>query len=219
MKKQSHYIFILMFVLITFSASRAQTPLRIGFQTGVNYANFYWPTDFGQLPKIGLTAAVNIEYKISSIIYLQSEARYIQKGFKFKGFVGTETGPDHIGEGTDHFNLNNLEFPILLKIIFNPGKIRPYLVLGPNLGINLSSTHTYTTRIFETGETDEVYSRNIDDVDLIEMGFEVGGGGELRLNKSFSITLTIRYAQSLSTVWEEGKSRGLFVIVGTFFKI
>ena len=146
--------------------------------------------------------------------------RYIQKGSEFGGQVITdETGPEPIGEGTTHYNFNNVEFPVLLKVIFNSGKIKPYFLLGPNLGINISSTTTFTTRIFETGETNEIFSEDIDDTDSIELGFEIGGGGELKLSNNLSIGVTIRYLKGLNTVWGDLKSRGFLVTVGTLFRI
>lgn len=209
-----------MFVSITSSTSRGQTPLRVGLQSGLNIANQSWPSSLSSSSRLGLTAAAIIEYRISTLIYLHGEARYIQKGSELGGQVITdETGPEPIGEGTTQFNFDNVEFPVLLKIIFNSGKIKPYFFLGPNLGINTSSTTTFTVRIFETGETNEVSSEGIDDVDTIELAFELGGGGELQLSNSLSLAVTIRYLQGLNTVWADLKSRGLLITVGTLFRI
>ena len=134
MRKIPYYIFILMFVLITSTTSRGQTPLRLGLQSGFNIAHQSWPSNFGSSSRLGLTAAAIIEYRIYSILYLQGEARYIQKGSELGGQVITDaTGPEPVGEGTTHFNFNNLEFPVLLKVIFNSGKIKPYFLLGPNV--------------------------------------------------------------------------------------
>lgn len=220
MKKIPCYIFILMFVLITSSTSRGQSPLRLGLQSGLNIANQSWPSSLSSSSRLGISAAAIIEYRISSLMYLQGEARYIQKGSEIGGQVITdETGPEPIGEGTSHFNFNNLEFPVLLKVIFNSGKIKPYFLLGPNLAINISSKTTFTTRIFETGETNEVFSADIDDADSIELAFEIGGGGELQLSNNVSIGVTIRYLKGLNTVWRDSKSRGLLITVGTLFRI
>ncbi len=213
-------MFTLMFVLMTFSTSNGQTSLRLGLQSGFNIANQSWPSSLSSSSRLGLTVAGILEYRVSSLIHLHGEARYIQKGSELggQGITG-ETGPEPIGEGTTEFSFNNVEFPVLLKVIFNSGKIRPYFLLGPNLGINISATTTHTIRIFETGETDEVFSEDIDNVDSIELAFEIGGGGELQLSNSFSIAVTIRYLHGLNKVWNDLESRGLVVTFGALFGI
>lgn len=220
MRRLSPYLFILTVVFITSSTSRGQSPLRIGVQSGLSIAYQSWPSIVSSSSRRGLTVAAILEYRVSGPIYLQGGARYIQKGSELGGEVITdETGPEPLGEGTTHFNFNNLEFPVLLKVMFNSGKVKPYFLLGPSLGINILSRSIFTAHLFATGETMEVHSEDIDGADSTELAFEIGGGGELQLSNIASVAVTLRYSKGLTTVLGGLKSKGLLVTVGTLFRI
>ncbi len=83
---------------------------------------------------LGLTAGLQFDYWFGNTWALSGQALYDQKG-------GDAASSDGTGNKVRQY-VNVLEIPILLKASFLTGSWRPYLFVGPSLGISLNGGTT-----------------------------------------------------------------------------
>jgi opacity protein-like surface antigen len=89
-------------------------------------------TDFTSHTGLGIGGVLDI--RLSENVALRLEPMYLQKG---AAFVSDLVDPD-FSEVT--FKAAYLEAPLFLKITFGASAIRPYVLAGPVIGFNMSSS-------------------------------------------------------------------------------
>jgi opacity protein-like surface antigen len=138
-----------------------------------------------------------VEYAFTKNLSLLAEPTYVEKGtsaqpLSLEGMVATI-----------HFDLSYLELPLLIK--YSAGHdLRPHIVIGPAVGINLSSRLRGEFGIPELGQL-EVETSAEDIVNNVEYSLEVGGGLSYQIDESVILFLEARYSYGLSNVTRNGK--------------
>jgi hypothetical protein len=81
--------------------------------------------------RIGVNAALFLEWSRSSVISLVTQVEYAQRGFNEKQLVTGEYGPEPIDFVRADTRLDYISLPILLKLQYPSLAAGPYLLLGP----------------------------------------------------------------------------------------
>ena len=171
-------------LLLCAGQSFAQTEFGVGAIVGLNFGSAsitptpVYPAGYTQGGRTGIIFGAQAELGFAKMFYIEMEPSYIGKGYTISGTQGTAT-----------VALSELQFPVLFKVKFMKGVIRPYAFVGPNIGFVLSSTLTYAI----TGQT-------IPDQDLksqtssTDFAIDFGGGAEYNVTPKIGITLDVRYS-------------------------
>ncbi|MDH3891711.1 MAG: PorT family protein [candidate division Zixibacteria bacterium] len=97
--------------------------------------------------RTGLSLGAFFEYPFANNLFVQPEIKYIQKGMKKTHTydageftrLGKISAVDADGP-SDEVTLSYIQIPVLVKYVFPlEGKIKPSIMLGPSLAINLSA--------------------------------------------------------------------------------
>jgi len=114
------------------------SPMKFGVRGGLNLANTNEGTPEGVDKKMRTTFGVGgvLEYCVSPMFAIQVNALYNMKGVKFKG-TESVMGQSYEFEGAGKYTY--LSIPIFAKVPFGQGTTRPYIILGPEIGILLSA--------------------------------------------------------------------------------
>ena len=149
-----------------------------------------------------------VEYAFARNLSLLAEPTYLEKG--------TSAQPISL-EGTVpkiYFELSYIEFPLLLKYSIGHD-LRPHVVIGPIVVINLSSRLRGELRSPGLGQL-EIETNARDIVNNFEYSLEVGGGLSYELDEIVTLFLEARYSYGLNNVARNGKFTTSFLdeIVG-----
>jgi opacity protein-like surface antigen len=162
----------------------AQMEFGVGPIVGLNFGSAsitptpVYPAGFTQGGHTGIMFGAQAELGFAKMFYVVMEPAYVGKGYSITGAQGSAT-----------VAVNELQFPVLFKVKFLKGVIRPYAFAGPNIGFVLASTLSYSI----TGQT-------IPDQDLksqtssTDFAIDFGGGAEYNVTPKIGITLDIRYS-------------------------
>lgn len=178
-------IFIILLCLS--SISIAQT--NFGLKGGLNFASLGGTDAKDVESKTGFLAGGFLTYNFSNAFGLQIEALYSQKGGIQKILVNNVTV-------TATWNVDYLEVPALLKVsipLASGGSLKPYLMGGGSLGINLSSK----IKAEAQGQSSETDVKN--DTKSTDFGLAVGGGLDFLLGRG-NFNVDVRYTFGLSTI-------------------
>lgn len=207
-----------------------------GAKVGIGLSNFS-KEEFKVGNKVGFMVGGFVNYKVIKILTVQMEVMYMQQGGKemttsiasLSGLVSSETS---ITKTT----LHNIEIPLLAKVT-PPGLgdvfgLKPHVLIGPALGINLGATNVTTTDIeFTSGRSVVVKERgpvSPNNFETIQWGAYIGAGFETQL-KSFLLSVDVRYRQGLNSInpnydmetfvhgFGDGKSNTIALTVGIGF--
>jgi opacity protein-like surface antigen len=223
MKRSTVAVCIVLACMALFAAQgMAQMEFGVGPVVGLNFSNVSFNPDnqyaagVSQGGRTGIMFGAQAEIGFAKMFYIVLQPTYIGKGYGF-------TFP----QGTSTVSVNELEFPVLFKVKFIKGVIRPYAFVGPNLGLVLSASQSVSV----TGQT-------IPDTDLkpqtssIDFALEFGAGAEYNVMPKMGITLDVRYALGLSNLsnppanqvqagatTQTQKSLGFQILAGVMFHI
>lgn len=141
MRKLVHAFAIMCLVALATTKVEAQDRY-IGARFGVNLANESiapnpWETASTTIQP-GLMIGGQIEFPMSGVLALSAQVLYDQKGSNENLMV---RGTDTYETDTEMLIYNYLEIPILLKVSFGSGSIKPFLFAGPSIGFFLSGTN------------------------------------------------------------------------------
>lgn len=133
MKKLILLLGTLCFILAHSAPAFAQVKFNLGMKTGLNFGTVsYDPEPFGQgvtkSGRMGFTFGAEAEIGFADMFFVSLQPRFIMKGNTFEQGTAKLTR-----------SVNELEFPILFKVKFLKGTVRPYSFVGPNIGIVMSS--------------------------------------------------------------------------------
>jgi hypothetical protein len=249
---------IVLFVLISLvvisignSVIAQEKPIKLGLRGGLNLARtndrkeaFGAPEDenieIDVMSDIKnrtcLDAGCFIEYALNKTFAIQVNALYNQKGEKsdndFTATIGDPSnGPtiDVTGNTELTVYLDYISFPVLGKVYFGkPGKIRPYIMAGPEISI-LTSAKTSemegegelsdpggTTVIIIEGDESDIN----DEIESIEYGLNLGCGFTFPLGQITGF-VDFRYGMGLNKINKAGnedvKSTVISVNIGYIF--
>ena len=109
----------------------AATPLhaqRFGIIAGGTYSNLRSADDLDFKRRRGTIFGGSVQLPLGSVITLQPEFLFLNKGTKFK-----ETS----SSGESNVRLDYLELPVLLRYDFSRETIGPHIYAGPSVGFNV----------------------------------------------------------------------------------
>ena len=110
--------------------SLAAAPLhaqRFGFIAGGTFSNLRSSDDLDFERRTGTTFGASLQLPLGSMITLQPEALFLNKGAKFKRLNE---------DGTSNVRLDYFEIPVLLRYDISREFIGPHIYAGPSIGFN-----------------------------------------------------------------------------------
>lgn len=138
-----------------------------------------------------------LEYSLSRNLSLLVEPTYLEKGTSAEP-LSFESAAARLS-----LDLSYLEIPLLVKFSAG-GHFRPYLLLGPAVGINLSSRVRADVRAFGLGQLEiETSARDI--VRDVEYSLQVGGGVSYQIDQIIALFLEARYSYGINNIARNGK--------------
>lgn len=190
MKSISILTLTLLLAILVASPTYAQVEFGIGTKGGLNFASI------GFSPELQLGAGVTkggrtgfmvgaaAELGFAKMFYVALEPTYCGKGCTFTAGAITQT-----------LAYNYLNLPVLFKVKFLKGVVRPYGFLGPNLGILLSATSSTVGAAQGNGDVDlKVRTSGTD------FALDFGAGAEFNVIPKLAITGDVRYSLGLSNI-------------------
>ncbi|MFH0989495.1 MAG: porin family protein [bacterium] len=190
---------VFLFVFHTLTA-QVHLGLNGGFHfSQANQSNFYYsnavsrPTHtFGAVLDIPLTRNLSV---LLNPTYIEKE---------------TSASPFHtlVFSPTISFNLSYLELPLLVKYSVG-NKLKPYILFGPTLGINLSSSLGAEIQGLPFAQIELEADAN-DLVDDLEYSLELGGGLMYQIDEFLDLSFEARYSHGLNNIIKSGRINGEF---------
>jgi opacity protein-like surface antigen len=185
----------LVVLLAVFIALPAGAQVNLGVIGGLNIANLSGEDvdgekiDFSGRTTFGVGGVLDIG--LNENVSLRLEPMYLQKGAK------VDLTDSDLGTATFTFKGAYLEVPALFKVAFGTSSTRPYLMVGPTIGFNLSS---------KLGLRAPGFSAEIDAKEIVkstDFGLAFGAGVSFPAGAS-SIFVEGRYALGLSDIAQAG---------------
>lgn len=216
-------------LLIGQSTGIAQTSIRLGLTTGVNFAN----QAFSQAPyqgaypqayRTGFILGGLADIHLSGIWSLQAEPRYAQEGTKFQNVIITSgNDPRPFGTTDATYDLDYFEIPILLKATFEGTDARPFVMGGLSFQFsNFGEISAPGTRVVNRNPSDRIDIQG--DMNSVNVALDLGAGLEFRLSPKVSLLLDARYAHGLGDVYSNSavpsaKSYSISLLGGLLFDL
>ncbi len=218
-------------IFVTFSAfSAGAQEMLLGARIGANLANESRdsvPSGFSNASNAGILAGLQFDYWFSDMWGLSAQALYDQKGTdenvnQTAGIVSTSA--------SDNITLNYLEIPILLKLRFGTGRIRPYVFAGPSFGFFLSGSDTRESSssggVIIPTNSDTTISIPSSSVKTLDISGVFGAGLSIKLNSGHLLFLDAAYALGLVDIFNTqngsntmAESRDIRIAAGILFPL
>ncbi len=172
MKKYA-LVAILVLSIPMFAQEKANGELSFGVKGGIGFNHFLGeiPVDFTPQLRIGFSAGVFVNYKLSDYFSLQPEILFARKGSNFKEFDFNWNGYEISGLSLDMYIESNwIEIPVLLLYKINDNFS---LFGGPYLGFYLNGTLVAEPSV-SIFAIDLEYDIETDDLTLPDYGIVIG---------------------------------------------
>ena len=181
---------------------------RFGITAGLNFADMSEIEDSDM--RMGFVLGGHLVMPFGPTFAFQPEVLYSQKGAK------GSTVDEESGEEVDiELKHDYLEIPLLLRMsIPTSGSVRPYLLLGPSIGLSMSCEIDGESGGVSVGiDCDELLEPS-----SVDLGGALGGGIEFPVGTR-AMSLGVRYTAGFSEVFEEdeSKNRVLAILAGFTF--
>ncbi|MEO7360222.1 MAG: porin family protein [Gemmatimonadaceae bacterium] len=160
---------------------------RFGIIAGATYSNLRSSDDLDFKRRSGTLFGGSVQLPLGSVITLQPEFLFLNKGTKFK-----EPG----SAGTSNVRLDYLELPVLLRYDFSRETIGPHVYAGPSVGFNLRCK-------LELNGSTNLPTTDCKDVDFkpkrLDYGVTIGTGVDFNLG-GIAATGGLRYGIGLADI-------------------
>ncbi len=183
-------------LLIISQISYSQVRLGLGIEGGVDIANVSVTPDFTTSTRTGIIIGGIVDIGLTPTIGITSGIRYNQKGFTFTG--ATVTGA--AVTATD--KLSYIEFPVLLKVKFPLTEVKPYVIGGPVLGIQVAANQEVTGAITQTSDISS-------DFQSIDFGLLFGAGLDFKVGLKTNLFVQGAYSIGLSNILKNATTQTL----------
>jgi opacity protein-like surface antigen len=190
-------------VLLLPHGSPAQ--MRIGLTGGLHFSEAeqtrFYNARASSSTKYALAGI--LEYSFSRNLSLLVEPTYLEKG--------TSAEPLSFGGAAARLSLDlsYLEVPLLVKYSVG-GHLRPYVFMGPAVGINLSSRLRADVRAFGLGQL-EVETSARDIVRDFEYSLQIGGGLSYQVDEIIALFFEARYSYGINNIARNAKITATFL--------
>jgi opacity protein-like surface antigen len=207
----------LVFCLAFTTHAVAQMEFGVGPLVGINFASTSispdptYPAGYTKGGRTTVMFGAQAEMGFAKMFYIVLQPTYEGKGYQISGPAGSST-----------IAVNELDLPLLFKVKFLQGVIRPYAFAGPNIGFVLTATQSYSFAGENTPD-DDLKSKT----SSIDFGIDFGAGAEYNVMPKMGITLDVRYSLGLSNVANPpagaasltDKGAGFQILAGVMFHI
>ena len=235
--------FILLAMLVgSVATASAQMSFSFGPRVGFNIGTMSFSPDISD-PQTGFGAGATKSGRFGMMFGAVADITFGKMFGGEMGLIYTMKGssisiPNGGNTVTLDYKVNELDIPILFKVNFLTGKLRPYAFLGPNLGLILSATGSVSgTGInipdfdLKTSGDGTNQAQGFDGVGTLDFTLEFGGGAEYLLTKQIGIIFDLRYSLGLGNIYTAGakapaniqgvswKTSGFQIMLGTNFHI
>jgi opacity protein-like surface antigen len=211
MRLRSYFLALLTGTALFATVPDAQAQMTFGFggRLGINFASASLNPDVtllqtqqGNFPlskggRTGFIFGGTVEMGFARMFAVEVSPTYVMKGLSFD-LGGAQQGQQAAAQnvtGTIKWKINELDFPILFKVKFLQGRIRPYAFVGPNLGIVLSSNVAINVNGQDQPDVD-----NSSSTSGIDFALDFGGGAEFMVSRNFGIIGDVRYSLGISNL-------------------
>jgi len=188
--KNLKYLVIVLLVTFIYSNANSQVSLYVAAEGGINIAN----ANITPQPQVnvssrtGLIIGGMLDIFFTPQIGISTGMRYVMKGFEFPGTLNNGTAVQVTAKA------NYLEFPVLFKVKFPLTEVKPYLLAGPTLGLNLTSNLDYV------GGGQQGSEDNSANTESIDFGLLFGAGSDFKVANKVSLFVQFGYELGLSNV-------------------
>jgi opacity protein-like surface antigen len=232
MKKSVDLLVLSSLILLFMVRASSQVHFALGPKFGLNLGTVSYDPDVTN--KSGRTAMMfgaTAELMFGKMFGIQIEPGYAMKGNKFEGQIPlTDQNGTPLGNATISITraLNEIQIPILFKVKFLDGSVKPYAMLGPNIGIVASANDNFNITNIPQGVQLQQSSGDIDqkaNTSGLDFGLDIGSGTEIALTKQVALTGDIRYSLGFSNLIKNAvgtasaKSRGFQIQFGALFSL
>ncbi len=169
----------------------------IGIQAGMNFETATTPAQVSSNTYTGITIGANVEIPILSIFSIQPELNYSRRGMNLVDAGGVKAD----------VNFHSLELPVLAKLTFLEGSIRPYVFAGPMGVWNISRQITGT--VGGAAATASFDPKSFDLAGVAGVGVELGA---LFVNARYVLGFT-----DIDSNSADYRSRGFKLLAGLKF--
>jgi len=157
----------------------------IGFRVGMNSGSATIDPEISLDARTGLTVGALVDIGLADWMGIQGEIQYTQRGARL-------AIPTTIGTVKGTYQLDYIQFPLVVKGSYGTAPVRAYLLTGPSLGLLFSARATGTV----AGQDTTADLKN--DFRSTEVSLEIGGGTEIIVSPGMMIATDIRYGIGLS---------------------
>lgn len=201
-------------------SAAAQSRAAAGAEVGYSRADLIGGNADIVESKEGAITGVYLHFPVSPIVSLRPELLFSLRGGRT--VIGI-AGSDDLA--TADIELAYLELPVLARLVWPRGQVRPAIFTGPSAALRLGCDILYidASRAVRStcGEEDDEDPAPIDDDQMRswDLGWVAGAALELYLTRT-TLSLQGRYTQGLRSVVNTGvdlKNRGVAVLFGLTF--
>ncbi len=195
MKKQLSSFAVMFFVsacVLIVGNSSASAQMTVGGRVGLDIGSLSFSPDLpsGETSSshTGFLVGGQLDDWFSDMWALSVQLLYNQKGASLN-YNESFDGISVSGSGSEV--LSYLEIPILAKVAFGSGDVKPYLFAGPSIGILLSATGSSTANGTSTSTSDDSDFNTLDLSALVGAGvsYKLAGGPSLFVDAGYAIGL------------------------------
>ncbi|MCC6866999.1 MAG: PorT family protein [Ignavibacteria bacterium] len=207
MKSKFLYLFIAAALLFSASNSMSQVSFAFGPEFGINLSNVSVNPTATTDSRTGFIIGGIADINIGKVMGVTSGLRYVMKGYTTSQ-----------GNTTFKVKLNYIEIPALLKARFPLTEVKPYLLGGPVLGINLAANQE-SNNGQQSSNTDVSNS-----IESIDFSLLFGGGLDFKIATKTSLFVQFGYQLGLSNVLKgqtttTAKNYGIQITAGAKFNM
>src|SRR4030095_1554766 len=184
MKFVKRIIFLIAIVLSAFNQTANSQSTGFGIEGGLNIANVTLSSNAVTGSKTGFMVGGFADIGVSRMVQIRPGIRYTMKGF---------SATDNNGNNAN-FKLNYLEIPLLVKVTFPLTEVKPFVMAGPTLGIQLSAS-------LDASNGQQIQSADISNsFETIDMGLFFGSGVDIHVASKTEMFVTGGYSLGLSNI-------------------
>jgi opacity protein-like surface antigen len=204
----------------------AQVKFALGPKFGINFASTSLdPAVQAASGRTTILFGAAFEVMFAKMFGVQLEPSYATKGYAANN-IGVQTQGGVIAANIT-VGYKEIQFPILFKAKFLDGPVKPYAIVGPNLGIVASANVNVAPAQGAQFQAQDVDIKS--STSGMDFGIDFGGGAEFNITPRIGITGDVRYSLGLSnldnTTPQQGqvqtstKTRGFQIQFGALFSI
>lgn len=200
MKKLSIILMAIAIVAFATNVFAQDKPYYFGLKAGLNMSKGWGDDAEDESYAMGMAAGVVMGYHVHELFDIMPEVMFMWKGTKVAVTEGEY-------EGDVTFKLYYVDINVLAKLnIPVEGKIAPYLVAGPYLGIKAGDGWSADPEV--PTEAEPFLDEQLEDIKSSDFGAVLGGGVDITLDNGHMISIEGRYGIGLMNIIDAENEEG-----------